>query len=282
MPRSPERRSRSPDRHRQTSTRRDSRDTDRHRRNSRSRSRSPRPRNDVDPSRQSKKPHASSGFRWKEKKGKEQDRGASERDAADGKGRLERGYRRREGDDREKVERKQRDDSPVNALATAPAITKPDTTITTTASASDSGVADKFGTSSKFSSRTRARDSTKHTGGTEVGAPAANTSKPTAASSTTFPPTSAMAAASPASAPSHEAMIIVHVNDRLGTKAAIPCLASDSVKLFKAQVAARIGRQPHEIMLKRQGERPFKDALSLEDYGVSGGCQIDLEIDTGD
>ena len=90
-------------------------------------------------------------------------------------------------------------------------------------------------------------------------------------------------------------MIVVHVNDRLGTKAAIPCLASDpismffffllltytnvlmySTELFKAQVAARIGREPHEILLKRQGERPFKDQLTLEDYGVSNGVQLDL------
>jgi hypothetical protein len=82
--------------------------------------------------------------------------------------------------------------------------------------------------------------------------------------------------------PSGEAMIIVNVNDRLGTKAAIPCFASDSVKAFKAIVAAHIGRQPHEIMLKRQGERPFKDILTLEDYGVSNGVQLDLELDTGD
>jgi hypothetical protein len=77
-------------------------------------------------------------------------------------------------------------------------------------------------------------------------------------------------------------MIIVNINDRLGTKAAIPCLASDSIKAFKALVAAHIGRQPHEIMLKRQGERPFKDALTLADYGVSSGVQLDLELDTGD
>ncbi|KAL9044334.1 MAG: hypothetical protein Q9214_002521, partial [Letrouitia sp. 1 TL-2023] len=77
-------------------------------------------------------------------------------------------------------------------------------------------------------------------------------------------------------------MIVVNVNDRLGTKTAIPCLASDPIGLFKAQVAARIGRKPHEIMLKRQGERPFKDQLTLEDYGVSNGVQLDLEVDTGD
>lgn len=81
---------------------------------------------------------------------------------------------------------------------------------------------------------------------------------------------------------SNEPMIIVNINDRLGTKAAIPCLASDPIKAFKAVVAAHIGRQPHEIMLKRQGERPFKDQLTLEDYGVSNGVQLDLELDTGD
>lgn len=96
-------------------------------------------------------------------------------------------------------------------------------------------------------------------------------------------------------APVGEPMIIVNINDRLGTKASIPCLASDPIsnalgfsllivgirlttclELFKAQVAAKIGREPHEIMLKRQGERPFKDHLTLEDYGVSNGVQLDL------
>lgn len=89
-------------------------------------------------------------------------------------------------------------------------------------------------------------------------------------------------AAKPAPVVAGEPMIVVHVNDRLGTKAAVPCLASDTIKLFKHQVAAMIGRQPHEILLKRQSERPFKDQLTLEDYGISNGVQIDLEIDTGE
>jgi hypothetical protein len=38
----------------------------------------------------------------------------------------------------------------------------------------------------------------------------------------------------------------------------------------------------HEIMLKRQGERPFHDSLSLADYSISNGVQIDLELNTGD
>jgi hypothetical protein len=119
------------------------------------------------------------------------------------------------------------------------------------------GVADKFGVEDKF--------------GTPKKIDSENTDKP---------PKRAPASAS--TAPVGEPMIIVHVNDRLGTKAAIPCLASDPIKLFKAQVAARIGREPHEILLKRQGERPFKDQLTLEDYGVSNGVQLDLEVDTGD
>jgi hypothetical protein len=75
-------------------------------------------------------------------------------------------------------------------------------------------------------------------------------------------------------------MIIVHVNDRMGTKAAIPCFASDPISAFKIMVGARIGRNPNHILLKRQSERPFKDQLTLADYGVSNGVQLDLEIDT--
>ena len=121
-----------------------------------------------------------------------------------------------------------------------------------------SSVEDKFGVGAKFGTSIKKKDE-EDTGQPPERAPA-----------------------QPTSAAHQEPMIIVHVNDRLGTKAAIPCLASDPIKLFKAQVAARIGRQPHEIMLKRQGERPFKDQLTLEDYGVGNGVQIDLEIDTGE
>lgn len=77
-------------------------------------------------------------------------------------------------------------------------------------------------------------------------------------------------------------MIIVNINDRLGTKTAIPCLPSDTVGQLKLMVAARIGREASQIMLKRQGERPFKDIITLEDYGISHGVQLDLEVDTGD
>jgi hypothetical protein len=119
-------------------------------------------------------------------------------------------------------------------------------------------VEDKFGVADKFGT---------------------NTSKPEK-EDTDKPPQRPAAQSAPVA--TGEPMIVVHVNDRLGTKAAIPCLASDTIKLFKHQVAAMIGRQPHEILLKRQSERPFKDQLTLEDYGISNGVQIDLEIDTGE
>lgn len=122
-------------------------------------------------------------------------------------------------------------------------------------------VADKFGAADKFG-----------TGKTEKSSTSTSASKDTSKAPERAPPAPAQG----------EEMIIVHVNDRLGTKAAIPCLASDPIKMFKAMVAAKIGREPHEILLKRQGERPFKDQLTLEDYGVSNGVQLDLEVDTGD
>lgn len=125
-------------------------------------------------------------------------------------------------------------------------------------SSKGNSVEDKFGVSDKFGPSASKKAEDKSSKDTEK-APAAASAQATG-----------------------EPIIVVHVNDRLGTKAAIPCLASDNIRLFKAQVAARIGRQPHEILLKRQGERPFKDQLTLEDYGVSNGVQIDLEIDTGE
>ncbi|KAK8087112.1 hypothetical protein PG994_002086 [Apiospora phragmitis] len=80
-----------------------------------------------------------------------------------------------------------------------------------------------------------------------------------AAADTTKPPKRAPAASG---GPGLE-MIIVHVNDRLGTKAAIPCLPSDTIRQFKLI-------------------RPFKDMLTLADYEISNGVQLDLEVDTGD
>jgi hypothetical protein len=47
--------------------------------------------------------------------------------------------------------------------------------------------------------------------------------------------------AEPKIAPMGE-MIIVNVNDRLGTKASIPCLASDPISMFITLCLLRLGR----------------------------------------
>lgn len=36
------------------------------------------------------------------------------------------------------------------------------------------------------------------------------------------------------------------------------------------------------MLLKRQGECPFRDSLTLEDYGIKDGSSLDLEVDTCD
>ncbi|KAK0103652.1 hypothetical protein ONS95_005665 [Cadophora gregata] len=208
-----------------------------------SRRRSRSPRNDRERTRDRRdKPRGGGGGGFRWKEKR------STNDEGEGSGkRLERGYRNRSRSprrDREKADSKDSRESRES---------KP---------SKGNSVEDKFGVADKFGP---AKAKKAEEGNTDT------------------PPERAPAAAPAPQAASHgEPMIIVHVNDRLGTKAAIPCLASDPIKLFKAQVAARIGRQPHEILLKRQGERPFKDQLTLEDYGVSNGVQIDLEIDTGE
>ncbi|KAK5175617.1 uncharacterized protein LTR77_000756 [Saxophila tyrrhenica] len=190
------------------------------------------------------KKQKTSGFKWKDKKSKDED-GAESKDS----GRLERGYRDRSPRrDRDRDRDQKRD---------------------------------PFADSKKDSYRPRDRSPRKDADDRRTTKPSATTSDTPKDSTTASdkPKEKKKKKSTPASS---EPMIIVNINDRLGTKAAIPCLASDSIKAFKAIVAAHIGRQPHEIMLKRQGERPFKDQLTLEDYGVSSGVQLDLELDTGD
>ena len=77
-------------------------------------------------------------------------------------------------------------------------------------------------------------------------------------------------------------LILVHVNNRLGTKSAIRCSPADSIKDFKRLVAHQLGVRPDEILLKRQGQRPFKDSLTLQDYEIGHNSSIDLEVDSTD
>ena len=77
-------------------------------------------------------------------------------------------------------------------------------------------------------------------------------------------------------------LILVFINNRLGTRTEILCSPSDTIGAFKKLAAVCIGTRPEAMLLKRQGERPFRDVLTLEDYGINNGSSLDLEVDTGD
>jgi len=228
---------------------------------SESRSRSPSPQREE---RKAKK-QKTDGFKWKDKKSKVENE-VDERDS----GKLERGYRNRSPRrDRDRDRERERDRSPRQGSDRHYGREERRETDSYRPQDRDRGQ-ETDSRPARKSKDNAENDSTSVA--SKFGTKAAADSK-----SKSDKPKQPKKAAAPS-----EPMIIVNINDRLGTKAAIPCLASDSVKAFKAIVAAHIGRQPHEIMLKRQGERPFKDQLTLEDYGVSSGVQLDLELDTGD
>ena len=76
--------------------------------------------------------------------------------------------------------------------------------------------------------------------------------------------------------------IQVHVNNRLGTKTRIFRAPSDTIADFEKMIGHQLGLSAEDILLKRQGERPFKDDLTLQDYEVADSSSLDLELDTGD
>ena len=43
-----------------------------------------------------------------------------------------------------------------------------------------------------------------------------------------------------------------------------------------------LGIRPEAMVLKKQGERPLKDVLTLEDYEIHDGSSLDLEVNTCD
>ena len=70
-------------------------------------------------------------------------------------------------------------------------------------------------------------------------------------------------------------MIEVVVNDRLGKKVRVKCLAEDSVGDFKKVLSLQIGTQPNKIVLQKGGS-VLKDHISLEDYEVHDQTNLEL------
>ena len=72
----------------------------------------------------------------------------------------------------------------------------------------------------------------------------------------------------------------VTVNNPLGTKHEIVCVPSDTIADFKKLVAHKTGMHHEAISLKRQGQRPLKSFLTLEDCEIGDGSSLDLDVDT--
>ncbi|ODV64513.1 ubiquitin-like protein HUB1 [Ascoidea rubescens DSM 1968] len=64
-------------------------------------------------------------------------------------------------------------------------------------------------------------------------------------------------------------------NDRVGKKVVVKCLPEDTVGDFKKLLAAQIGTLPEKIVLKK-GYQTFKDFITLEDYEIHDGTNLEL------
>jgi hypothetical protein len=76
-------------------------------------------------------------------------------------------------------------------------------------------------------------------------------------------------------------MILVYLNDRTGTRTAVPCGPDDTVGQLKAVAAGLIGRRVDTIELSRQGMGKLNDKITLADYEIHNGVQLDLYTRSG-
>ncbi|RIA99625.1 ubiquitin-related domain-containing protein [Glomus cerebriforme] len=69
-------------------------------------------------------------------------------------------------------------------------------------------------------------------------------------------------------------MIMVTCNDRLGKKVQVN--PTDSILDFKKLLAARIGTPYNKIKLRYGGINSLNNKLTLDDYSISNGVNIEL------
>ncbi|CAG83630.1 ubiquitin-related domain-containing protein [Yarrowia lipolytica] len=70
-------------------------------------------------------------------------------------------------------------------------------------------------------------------------------------------------------------MIEITCNDRVGKKVRVKCLPEDTIGDFKKLLAAQIGTAPEKIVLKK-GYQTFKDHITLDDYEIHNGSNLEL------
>ncbi|CAB4391692.1 ubiquitin-like protein [Rhizophagus irregularis] len=75
---------------------------------------------------------------------------------------------------------------------------------------------------------------------------------------------------------SNDTMIMVTCNDRLGKKVQVKCSPTDSVLEFKKLLAAHIGTPYNKIKLRYGGINSLNNKLTLDDYSISNGVNLEL------
>lgn len=70
-------------------------------------------------------------------------------------------------------------------------------------------------------------------------------------------------------------MIAISVNDRLGKKVRILCNEDDTIGDIKKVLAVKTGTKAERIILKRW-YTIFKDHITLQDYEIGDGTNLDL------
>lgn len=73
-------------------------------------------------------------------------------------------------------------------------------------------------------------------------------------------------------------MIEIFVNDRIGHRERIKCNEDDKIGDIKILVAFKIGTRPERIKLCL-GERLLSDNVTLSDYEIHQGTEIDMAYD---
>ncbi|CAH01428.1 ubiquitin-like protein HUB1 [Kluyveromyces lactis] len=71
-------------------------------------------------------------------------------------------------------------------------------------------------------------------------------------------------------------MIEVLVNDRLGKKVNVKCLSEDTVGDFKKVLSVQLGTASASKIVLQKGGSVLKDHITLEDYEVHDGTNLEL------
>ena len=91
----------------------------------------------------------------------------------------------------------------------------------------------------------------------------------------TYPTAKAPAETVDRAAEANASMIEVTLNDRLGKKIKVKCNSTDTVGDLKLLTAAMTGTRPEKLRIQKW-YTVFKDHISLADYEVSDGMNLEL------